>query len=47
MGLAKRHGASGQTIDTWKKRFGALATNDVRRLKSSSSLRLLFSRTVA
>jgi putative transposase len=31
--VAKRHGVSEQTIYTWRKRFGGLAANDVRRLK--------------
>ena len=30
--VAKRHGVSEQTIYTWRKRFGALRTEDVRRL---------------
>jgi putative transposase len=32
-GVAKRHGISEQTIYTWRKRFGALQANDVRRLR--------------
>lgn len=31
--VAKRHGVSEQTIYTWRKRFGGLQANDVRRLK--------------
>jgi putative transposase len=31
--VAKRHGVSEQTIYTWRKRFGALQADDVRRLK--------------
>ena len=31
--VAKRHGVSEQTIYTWRKRFGGLQSNDVRRLK--------------
>jgi putative transposase len=31
--VAKRHGVSEQTIYTWKKRFGLLQPDDVRRLK--------------
>ena len=31
--VAKRHGVSEQTIYTWRKRFGGLGPNDVRRLK--------------
>jgi len=31
--VAKRHGISEQTIYVWRKRFGGLQLNDVRRLK--------------
>lgn len=31
--VAKRHGISEQAIYMWRKRFGTLQTNDVRRLK--------------
>jgi putative transposase len=31
--VAKRHKVSEQTIYTWRKRFGALQPDDVRRLK--------------
>jgi putative transposase len=31
--VAKRHGISEQTIYTWRKRFGSLQSNDVRRLR--------------
>jgi len=31
--VAKRHGISEQTIYVWRKRFGGLESNDVRRLK--------------
>ena len=31
--VAKRHGISEQTIYTWRKRFGALQSNDVKRLR--------------
>ena len=31
--VAKRHEISEQTIYTWRKRFGRLQANDVRRLK--------------
>ena len=31
--VAKRHGVSEQTIYTWRKRFGELRTEDVRRLR--------------
>ena len=31
--VAKRQGISEQTIYTWRKRFGGVQANDVRRLK--------------
>jgi transposase-like protein len=31
--VAKKHKLSEQTIYTWRKRFGALQPNDVKRLK--------------
>ena len=31
--VAKRHGISEQTIYTWRKRFGAMQANDVKRLR--------------
>ena len=31
--VAKRHGISEQTIYTWRKRFGALRSEDVGRLR--------------
>jgi putative transposase len=31
--VAKRHAISEQTIYTWRKRFGGLDANEVRRLK--------------
>jgi putative transposase len=31
--VAKRHGISEQTIYMWRKRFGAMQSDDVRRLK--------------
>jgi putative transposase len=31
--VAKRHKVSGQTVYTWKKRFGTFQPGDVRRLK--------------
>ena len=31
--VAKRHGISEQTIYTWRKRFGELRLDDVRRLR--------------
>ena len=35
--VAKRHGISEQTIYTWRKRFGELRTEDVRRLRQLES----------
>lgn len=32
--VAKRHGVSEQTLYTWKKKFGTLQSDDVRRLKA-------------
>jgi putative transposase len=32
--VAKRHGISEQSIYTWRKRFGTLQADDVRRLKA-------------
>ena len=31
--IAKKHGISEQTIYTWRKRFGAMQSDDVRRLR--------------
>jgi putative transposase len=31
--VAKRHAVSEQAIYTWRKRFGEIATSDVKRLK--------------
>ena len=31
--VAEKHGISAQTIYTWRKRIGALQSDDVRRLK--------------
>lgn len=31
--VAKRHGVSEQAIYTWRKRFGAMQSDNVRRLK--------------
>ena len=31
--VAKRHEISEQTIYTWRKRFGGIQANDIRRLK--------------
>lgn len=35
--IAKRHGVSDVTIYAWRKRFGDMETNDVRRLKELES----------
>lgn len=32
--VGKRHGVGEQTISAWKKRFGTLQADDVRRLKA-------------
>ncbi len=31
--VAKEHGVSEQTLYTWRKRFGVMETNDVKRLR--------------
>jgi putative transposase len=31
--IAKRHGISEQTVYVWRKRFGTMQSDDVRRLK--------------
>ena len=31
--VAKKHGVSEQSIYTWRKRFGAMDANDVKRLR--------------
>lgn len=31
--VAKKHGVSEQSIYTWRKRFGTMQSNDVKRLK--------------
>jgi putative transposase len=31
--VAKKHGISEQTVYVWRKRFGAMQSDDVRRLK--------------
>jgi putative transposase len=35
--VAKRHGVSEQTIYAWRKRFGNLQANDMRRLRQLES----------
>ena len=32
--VAKKHGVSEQTIYTWRKRFGAMDANEVKRLRT-------------
>lgn len=32
--VAKKHGISDQTIYVWRRRFGAMATDDVKRLRT-------------
>lgn len=32
--VSKKHGVSEQTIYTWRKRFGAMDANEVRRLRT-------------
>ncbi len=32
--VAKKHGISEQTIYTWRKRFGAMDANEVKRLRT-------------
>lgn len=32
--VSKKHGVSEQTIYTWRKRFGAMDANEVRRLRA-------------
>ena len=31
--VAKRHGVSEQTLYTWRKRFGAMSADEVKRLR--------------
>jgi len=38
--VAKRHGVSEQAIYTWRKRFGTLQADDVRRLKALEAEKL-------
>ena len=35
--VAKRHGVSDKSIYAWRKRFGAMMTDDVKRLKTLES----------
>lgn len=32
--VAKKHGISGETLYTWKRKFGGMAVDDAKRLKS-------------
>jgi transposase-like protein len=45
--VAKRHGISEQTIYVWRKRFGGLQSNDVRRLKQLEAENALLKKLVA
>jgi len=45
--VAKRHGVSEQAIYVWRKRFGALDGNDVRRLKQLEVENLRLKKLVA
>jgi transposase-like protein len=40
--VAKRHGISEQTIDSWRKRFGALQANEVPPKSTSASTTTLW-----
>jgi len=35
--VAKKHGVSEQTLYVWRKRFGGMATDEVKRLKALES----------
>ena len=43
---AKRHGISEQTIYTWRKRFGGLQANEVRRLKHLEAENVRLEKTI-
>jgi putative transposase len=45
--VAKRHGISEQTIYSWRKRFGALQANDVKRLRQLEAENARLKRLVA
>lgn len=45
--VAKKHGISEQTIYTWRKRFGTLQSDDVRRLKQLEAENLRLKKLVA
>jgi putative transposase len=45
--VAKRHGVSEPSIYAWKKRFGSMDANDVKRLKELESENLRLKKLVA
>jgi putative transposase len=45
--VAKRHGISEQTIYTWRKRFGELRSEDVRRLRQLEAEKARLKKLVA
>ena len=45
--VAKKHGVSEQSIDTWRKRFGAMDANDVKRLRELEQENTRLKRLVA
>jgi putative transposase len=45
--VAKRHGISEQTIYTWRKRFGALQSSDVKRLRQLEAENMRLKKLVA
>lgn len=45
--VAKRHGVGEQAIYTWRKRFGAMQSDDVRRLRQLETENARLNRLVA
>jgi putative transposase len=45
--VSKRHGISEQTIYTWRKRFGELRSEDVRRLRQLAAENVRLKKLVA
>ena len=45
--VAKKHGVSEQSIYTWRKRFGAMDANDVKRLRELEQENTRLKRLVA
>lgn len=45
--VAKKHGVSEQSIYTWRKRFGAMDTNEVKRLRELEQENARLKRLVA